>query len=210
MFSIVACIGKNNELGKKGDLVFHIKDDMKFFRETTSEHTVVMGLNTWNSLPSKLKKRQNLVVSYDDVDGPDGIIKDLEKYIEENHPENIKYLSTLPKTDFESLTYACDVGMIFLDNSFTIPNFPSRLLSYMQARLPVLSAADPNTDIGDVIEENGFGWKCESNDPEAFAEKVEAALKADLAAMGAKSFECLEKLYDVKHSYSIIMKGMTK
>lgn len=134
----------------------------------------------------------------------------LEKYIAESHPENVKYLSMLPKTDYERLTGACDVGMIFLDHAFTIPNFPSRLLSYMQAKLPVLCATDPNTDVGDVTEQNGFGWKCASSDPAAFAACVENALQADLHAMGERSYECLEKLYDVKHSYRIIMNALGK
>ena len=43
MFSIIAAIGKNNELGKSNQLLFHIKDDMEFFRETTSGHQVIMG-----------------------------------------------------------------------------------------------------------------------------------------------------------------------
>ena len=58
MFSIIACIGKNRELGKKGSLIFHLKDDMKFFRETTSNHTIIMGRKTWESLPNKLPNRK--------------------------------------------------------------------------------------------------------------------------------------------------------
>lgn len=84
MFSIISCIGKNNEIGKKGKLIFSIKDDMKFFRETTTDHTIIMGYNTWVSLPGKLKNRTNLVINYDDVEGADQTIKDLDKYIKEN------------------------------------------------------------------------------------------------------------------------------
>jgi len=157
-----------------------------------------------------LKKLENHEKAYFLIVGGGTEAGKLEAYLAENKPSNIKYIPTLPKTDFENLTAACDVGMIFLDHCFTIPNFPSRLLSYMQAGLPVLSAADPNTDIGDVIEQNGFGWKCLSNDPEAFAEKVEAALDSDLRALGEVSRECLKEMYDVEQSYSIIMKGMTK
>ncbi len=82
MFSIVACIGKNRELGKKGELVFHIKDDMKFFRETTTGHKIVMGRKTWESLPGKLPNRTNIVISSQDLEGPDEIIHDLDDFIE--------------------------------------------------------------------------------------------------------------------------------
>ena len=54
MFSIISAIAKNNAIGKDNDLVFHIKEDMKFFRETTRNHTVIMGKKTWESLPGKL------------------------------------------------------------------------------------------------------------------------------------------------------------
>ena len=84
MFSIIAAVGKNNELGKKGGLVFHIKEDMKFFKETTTGHTVVMGFKTWESLPKKLPNRKNIVISFDPIEGPDECITDLAKFIEEN------------------------------------------------------------------------------------------------------------------------------
>ena len=84
MFSIIAAIGKNRELGKKGDLIFHLKDDMKFFRETTSGHKIVMGRKTWESLPGKLKNRTNIVVSSRDFEGPDEIVHDVTDFIAKN------------------------------------------------------------------------------------------------------------------------------
>lgn len=134
----------------------------------------------------------------------------LEEYLRESQAKNLRYIPTLPKDDFERLTAACDAGMIFLDHRFTIPNFPSRLLSYMQAKLPVLCATDPNTDVGDVAADNGFGWKCKSDDPAAFAACVERALEADLPRMGEKAFLYLKENYDVRQSYATIMKGIKK
>ena len=84
MFSIIAAIGKKNELGKNGQLVFHIKEDMKFFRETTNGHKVVMGRKTWESLPGKLPKRENYVVSRKKVEGADRTINDLNQFIKAN------------------------------------------------------------------------------------------------------------------------------
>lgn len=84
MFSIIAAVGKNRELGKKGDLIFHIKEDMKFFKETTTGHTVVMGFKTWESLPKKLPNRKNIVVAFDEFEGPDECVTNLEEYIKAN------------------------------------------------------------------------------------------------------------------------------
>lgn len=91
MFSIIAAVGKNRELGKKGDLIFHIKEDIKFFKETTSGHTVVMGTKTWQSLPKKLPNRKNIVVTSAPIEGPDECVTNLEEYIanNENTPEEI-------------------------------------------------------------------------------------------------------------------------
>lgn len=63
MFSLIAAIGKNRELGKGGKLVFGLPEDLKYFRETTMGHKILMGRKTWESLPKKLPKRENIVVS---------------------------------------------------------------------------------------------------------------------------------------------------
>lgn len=130
----------------------------------------------------------------------------IKKYIEENNVTNASLIGTLPKPDYQLLANSCDVGLIFLDYKFTIPNFPSRLLSYLQASMPVLAATDPNTDIGDIIENNGFGWKCMSNDISAFKRCVEKALVSNLNQMGQYGREYLEKNYTVHNGYDIVMK----
>lgn len=88
MFSIIAAVGKNNELGKKGDLIFHIKEDMQFFKDTTTGHTVVMGFKTWESLPKKLPNRKNIVVSFEEIEGPDEYVTDLVQFIKDNENTN--------------------------------------------------------------------------------------------------------------------------
>jgi dihydrofolate reductase len=64
--SLIAAIGKNRELGKGNDLLWHISDDLKRFKEITSGHPVIMGRKTWESLPEKfrpLPDRLNIVVT---------------------------------------------------------------------------------------------------------------------------------------------------
>ena len=113
---------------------------------------------------------------------------------------NCKLMAGLPKTDFEKLVAACDIGMIFLDYRFTIPNFPSRLLSYMKSKVPVLAATDPNTDLGEVITEGGFGWWCESNDSLRFCEQISSICQItrdEYKEMGEKAFRYLQDHYSV-------------
>ena len=128
----------------------------------------------------------------------------LKDFFDKEQPENMKLMSKLPKDDYDTMIAACDVGLIFLDHRFTIPNFPSRLLSYMQAKLPVLAATDPNTDIGKVITEGGFGWWCESNDVDAFSKLVENAFSVDLEQMRTKEIKYLMENYTVSMAYENI------
>lgn len=129
----------------------------------------------------------------------------LKDYVETEKPRNVLLINGLPQEEYEALVEACDVGLLFLDYCFTIPNFPSRLLAYMQAGLPVLSCTDPNTDVGDTIEAGGFGWKCYSNDVDRFCLAVDTACKADLAEMGAAGRAYLSAHYTAEQSYQIIM-----
>ena len=129
----------------------------------------------------------------------------LEEYIESEKQRNVKLLARIPKEDYDRMVAACDVGMIFLDHRFTIPNFPSRLLPYMQAKLPVLAVTDPNTDVGKIITEGGFGWWCESNDVEAFCKVINIVME-DTQSRGDRAFKYLQENYSVELAYKIIMK----
>lgn len=66
MISIIAAIGENNELGKNNGLIWNIPKDLKFFREKTSGSPIVMGRNTFNSLPKILPGRLHIVLSDND------------------------------------------------------------------------------------------------------------------------------------------------
>jgi dihydrofolate reductase len=63
--SIIAAIGKNNELGKNNDLVFKLPGDMKRFKELTTGHTVIMGRKTFESIGKALPNRRNIVITRD-------------------------------------------------------------------------------------------------------------------------------------------------
>lgn len=134
-------------------------------------------------------------------------LEGLKSYVEARKPSNMRLIPGLPKQEYEKLVEACDVGMIFLDYRFTIPNFPSRLLSYMEKGLPVLACTDPNTDIGLIAEENGFGKGCRSNDTESFVQAVGVFEdKMVRMAMGQKGRSYLEEHYTAEKSYEIIMR----
>lgn len=129
----------------------------------------------------------------------------LDAFFNEENPSNMKLMNRLPKDDYDRMIAACDVGLIFLDHRFTIPNFPSRLLSYMQAGLPVLACTDTCTDIGKAIVNGGFGWWCESNDVAAFGKAVEAALASNDSQMRDREIAYLKENYTVERAYKTII-----
>ena len=134
----------------------------------------------------------------------------LNQFFENEKPINSKLIAHLPREDYEILANSCDVGLIFLDRRFTIPNFPSRLLSYMQASMPVLAATDINTDLSDTIVNGEFGCWCESGNVGEFNGLVNKMCDEKLLQVyGSNSRIYLENNYTASHSYNNIMKHFT-
>lgn len=136
----------------------------------------------------------------------------LEKWFCTYRPVNAKLLKGLPKEEYDTLVRSCDAGLIFLDYRFTIPNYPSRLLSYLENKMPVIATTDVNTDIGKIAEENGYGYWCESDDVGAFNRCIDKLIadREKIKRMGRKGYDYLKSNYTVDVSYSIIMKHFNK
>ena len=129
-----------------------------------------------------------------------------EKCKVKNEKCAVRLMQRLPKEDYDMLARSCDVGLIFLDHRFTIPNYPSRLLAYLQSSMPVICATDPNTDMGRIAEENGYGYWCESNNVSAFTALIDKMLASDRKGMGQRGYEFLKANYTVQNTYDTIMK----
>lgn len=130
----------------------------------------------------------------------------IEAWFKAHKPQNALLLSALPKDEYDKLVRICDVGLIFLDPRFTIPNFPSRLLSYLENSMPVLLATDVNTDMGTIAEEAGFGFWCESGDLDQFMKNMNIYLadKDLIKTMGEKGYKYLMENYTTKNVISAI------
>ena len=75
MISMISSVGRNRELGKNNNLIWHFKEDMKFFKEQTLGKPVIMGMKTLESLPKILPNRQNIVLTRRNVELDDRMIK---------------------------------------------------------------------------------------------------------------------------------------
>ena len=130
----------------------------------------------------------------------------LETWYKTALPKSVSVFQRLSKEDYDQLVRACDVGLIFLDYRFTIPNYPSRLLPYLMEKKPIIAVTDPNCDMGSIAEANEYGFWCPSNDVDAFTQCVDKMLKSDLSQMGQNGYEFFLNNYTVKHTYKTIVK----
>lgn len=132
----------------------------------------------------------------------------LEDWYKSRTPDAVTVLNGLPKVEYDQLVRACQVGLIFLDYRFTIPNFPSRLLSYLENRMPVICATDSNCDMGTIAEDNQFGYYAPSNSVDAFTASVDKMLASDMERMGERGYEYLKANYSVDNTYNSIIKHL--
>lgn len=129
----------------------------------------------------------------------------IEHTIKENDIKNALLIENLPRNEYEEITKECDVGLIVLDPRFTIPNYPSRILSYMEYAKPVLAATDKATDIKELIIEANCGEWVWSGDEKSFADKVKNMAKSEyLSSMGDNGRKYFEEKFSVKHSVDIL------
>lgn len=129
-----------------------------------------------------------------------------------NKHQHVTVINALPYQEYKQLLKVCDVGMLFLDYRFHVPNFPSRLLDYMNYNLPVLAATDVHTDVGQTIVNGKFGWWCESRNSDECMKLLQKIVskgmenESYLKEKGKKSKEYLEKYFRTDIAYSEIMK----
>jgi len=121
---------------------------------------------------------------------------------------NAQLIQSLPKNEYDILLSSCDIGLIFLDSRFTIPNFPSRLLSYLECKMPVIAATDTNTDIGIMIDANHFGKWVVSGQLKHFKEIADELITNPSLRQqfGWNGYQYMMDNYLVENSYNIIMK----
>lgn len=129
----------------------------------------------------------------------------IKEWFNIHQPQNAALLQRLPKEDYDRLLAACNIGLIFLDKKFLIPNFPSRLLSYLEMKMPVLAATDPNTDIGDIIEKAECGYKVLAGEQVEMQQKIGYLMSTDLVRMGENAEKLLIDEYKVDRSYRLIV-----
>lgn len=132
----------------------------------------------------------------------------VKETLENENVSNAMVYSYLAQDEYEALVSICDVGLILLDHQYSYPQFPSRLLSYLQNRMAVLCAVNEETDIGEIVEEHGAGLEIRHGDNDGFTDAVKylSENRQEIQKMGKNAFALLEGEYQTSHSYQTIIK----
>ena len=131
----------------------------------------------------------------------------IKSWFKKNKPINATLIPVLPKIDYDKLLTACDVGLIFLNKNFTIPNYPSRLLSYLEMKMPVIAATDKNTDIGIDIQKNKCGFAVLSGNIKEMHNAINRLMNEDniFNEMKENSWKFLNRDFHVDRSSELII-----
>lgn len=123
--------------------------------------------------------------------------------------ENVQYVERLPRNEFDLLLTECNVGIVSLGGMYTIPNFPSRILSYMESALPILAITDRVTDVRILLEKEAkCGLWSLYKDLPSTVRNIEAFVNSEQMRlnMGWNGRKYCERHYDCNISINILEK----
>ena len=94
MITVIAAVAKNRAIGYKNQLIYWLPNDLKRFKQLTTEHTIIMGSNTFRSLPKgALPNRRNVVLSRRSKEFPGcDVYPSLEKALKSCQPDEDIYI----------------------------------------------------------------------------------------------------------------------
>jgi dihydrofolate reductase len=117
--AIVVAIGKNREIGADNQLLWHLKDDLKIFKQLTSGHPIIMGRKTYESIGRPLPNRRNIVISRQ-MEKTEGIeiVNSLDQAIKAIDESETAYIIGGGQIYQSSLEVADKLYITFVDGSF--------------------------------------------------------------------------------------------
>ena len=164
MYSIVVAVGKNNEIGKNNQLLWHIPGDLKNFKKITTGKTVIMGRNTYKSIGRALPNRTNIVLSRNFLETDEKVKEDKKKY--ENETTKLEFYDDFQKViekykDLKEEIFIIGGGEIY-KKSLEMGIIKRIYMSRVDFSDNEADAYFPKIDLDKWItltEENHDGWK---------------------------------------------------
>ncbi|MDM9632789.1 glycosyltransferase family 4 protein [Robiginitalea aurantiaca] len=155
------------------------KDDDEIRERYGLKDKFVVIFGGGHGLPQRMENVLDLAKECEDYHdilfflvGPGTEKKRLERLAKEMELENVSFMDYVPRYDFNKVLSLADVGLISLNQDFTIPNFPSKVNSYFSNKIPVLASIDVNTDFGTMLEERRCGLWSEAGNTASFKKNL--------------------------------------
>lgn len=136
----------------------------------------------------------------------------IEQLIEKLELQNIRTIDHLPKKEYIQILAASDVGLISLSDEFTIPNFPSKVLTYFGLKKPVLASLDLSTDFGQMLEKTKSGLWSEAGNTMGFKKNLEYLYnnQSERELMGKNGYEYMKSHLTPEIAYKTIIEKMNR
>lgn len=158
-------------------------------------------------LEACMKENENRRNTYLLFVGKGVFFERIQHTIESGGFKNSKIIPCLPRADYDRLVSSCDVGMIVLDHRLTTPNYPSRLLSYLSEKKPVILATEKVSDVGPIAQKNGYGYWCQSTDAKKFVSLMDKYIDLDQRQeMGKRGYRYMKENFSTEVVYNTIMR----
>jgi glycosyltransferase involved in cell wall biosynthesis len=156
------------------------------------------------ALANEYRNKSNIVFL---VIGEGAKKKFLEQMVIRNELNNVIIKNKIPRSDYQELVNNSDIGLISLNEKFTIPNIPSKTLSYFNAKVPILAAIDAHTDYGKILEESGAGLWSVTGDIERYKQNFDMLYNDPSLRkqMGENGYAYLLKYLTVNTAYDTII-----
>ncbi len=166
-------------------------------------------------LPQKMENIVNLAEACTDIPNVLFLIygngnerENLENLLQEKNLPNIELRDGLSHNEYFKILQIADVGLISLSEKFTIPNIPSKALSYYNTKKPILASLDKNTDFGNILEKLNVGLWAQAGDTKALKKQLlELYNNPELRKqMGENGYEYMRSNLSSKDAYLTIIK----
>ena len=125
MITMIAAVGENNELGKDNDLVWHLPNDFKRFKELTTGHHIIMGRKTFESFPKPLPNRTHVVITRDKSYHNEGavVVHSMEEAIAKTNVDEQPFIIGGGEIYKVGLTFADKIELTQVHDNFEADTF---------------------------------------------------------------------------------------
>jgi glycosyltransferase involved in cell wall biosynthesis len=124
--------------------------------------------------------------------------------------DNVIYRPRVPRQEYLSVVSACDIGIVCTVRNVDVPTFPSKIIDYLRAGLPVVASVENSTDYGRFIEEAGVGLSVGAGDPRALVSAISTIVRDPEARkrMAEAGRRVLQERFDVQRIAARLLRSL--